>query len=132
AVEHETAFLARHGLETAPAIATQPETAATVIARRLGLHVEKILAQKQVFLTIPIEVTHADAESRRHLRFHRQRLRREAAAPIEEHHRAQIADLQSAGGLRSISQGLLDAGAAKRVMRRKLLPEKWDRFRQKI
>ena len=73
-VYFHAAFLAGHWLEIPTAVSSQPKPASRVVSRSLRLHVEKILAEKNVLIAIAIGVTRAHGKRRRQLRLDRQRI----------------------------------------------------------
>src|SRR2546427_563077 len=66
------AFLPGDRLESSFPIPPQPQPPPRVIAPSLRVHRKKVLAQKQVFVAIPIQVAHTHSIGRRQLRFQRQ------------------------------------------------------------
>src|SRR5690348_13883630 len=54
AIDFYAAVLAGYHFEMAPTIAFQEQTAAGVISSRLGLDIEKVLRQEQVFIAIAV------------------------------------------------------------------------------
>ncbi len=69
AVNENAAFLSGDRLETAAAIAAQPQPASRVAPGSFGLAGEKILAQEQVLMAIAVQIAGTDGEGRGHLRF---------------------------------------------------------------
>src|SRR5256886_11027434 len=72
AVNRHAAFLARHRLQPALTITSEPQGATSVLTPLFRKRGKKILAQENIFLAIPIHVPDTYAKSRRELGFHRQ------------------------------------------------------------
>ena len=65
-------------------VAAQPESASGIEAWRLGFGCEKVLSDKQVLLSIPVEVADGHSEHGGQLRFHGQIARFEFSAAVQK------------------------------------------------
>src|SRR5688572_3876402 len=59
AVNHDAALLAGHRAKPAAAVPFQNQTSARVVARNLRVRAEQILADKEVFVAVTIEIADA-------------------------------------------------------------------------
>src|SRR4051812_5869099 len=64
--------------------AEQEQPSSSPKLRCLGIRAGKILRQKNVFMTVPIKVSHPNPENWRKLRLHRERYSLESSTPVEK------------------------------------------------
>src|SRR3989441_7668478 len=102
----------------APPISSHPDAPPSVIPRRLFVHSKKILTQKDVFLSVPVHVTHAPPEGGRVLRLPGQPHGLKSPSPIQKHRCLQPDCLPNFRCLKALSQNFLYPCPAIRCMGR--------------
>ena len=104
-------FLTRNRGKSSGSVAAKQKSASCVQAVVLSTHGKKVLAQKNVFVTIAIEIGDGEGEGRRPLRLWGQRQSFEMIATIEKQHGGEAGHLEAVSFREIISKDLLDAGA---------------------
>ena len=84
AVNFDSTGLSGERRKSGLAIAVQEKAATRIITRDIGLQREKVLAEEDVLIPVPIEIGHTNRKRGRHLRFDRQWTRLKVIAAIEK------------------------------------------------
>src|SRR5260370_42557906 len=109
-IDDQTRPCAVDRLQLARAVAEQEETPAGVEPGDGDRCREEVLAQKDVFLAVTIEVRNAGVKRRRQLRLGRQRVCLEVVTAIQEHHVMERAGAQPYGFVRASPGHIIAAG----------------------
>ena len=127
AVNPDAGLLSWHRRQFSGAVAAEPQTAPGVESRCFRLCREKVLAEKNVFVSVTIHVGHTHGEYRRKLRFGRQCHSFKMVSAVEENHRRQRVGLQLAGEWHFVAQHAVNVGFGERLVRREFCHQKWQR-----
>ena len=131
-VNFDARFLARERAQFAGAVSTQPETPSGVESWHLRTGREKVLAQKNVLVTIPIRVRDVHREHRRDLSLGGQIHRFEFRSAIEKNHRGQSVGAKFARPRWWKTDDVRHAGFAVNLVARKAGMQKRHRFSERI
>src|SRR5206468_1746264 len=109
-VNLHAALLPGQGGESAMAVAFEPQTAPAIVTRSLAVRRKKILAQKNIFVSVTIDIRDAHAKRRRKLSLARQHDRCEVIATIEKHRGLQPRRIQNLRCFSRCTQQLAHTG----------------------
>src|SRR5437879_2815782 len=90
-------------------IPLQQQASARIISGGLRLDSEKILAQKNIFISIPIKIGNVDSKGGAELRGGRKRSQLEVIAAIEKNRCLQPIDFNNARFFQMVAKNLLDS-----------------------
>src|SRR6266446_1605704 len=86
AVHLDPRLLARNGRKLSGAVATQQQSSPCIVTWNFRLIGKEILAQKNIFISVTVEIADIDAEGRSKLCVGGQELPVKVVCPIQEHH----------------------------------------------